>query len=101
MIASLRRDMATGLDTALGEKLNADYWPSTALFWFISRCRVCPSAPSPSEQRLRQLPLEHTRRRRVCSDVGPSLPSQRMPCVPSEAPEHLPGPVPCQVTTSR
>ena len=27
--------MAIGLDTALGEELDADYWPSTALFLFI------------------------------------------------------------------
>jgi hypothetical protein len=35
MFASLRPDMATGLDTALGEELDADYWPSTALFLVI------------------------------------------------------------------
>jgi len=34
--------MATGLDTALGEELDADCWPSTAPFLFISRCRVVP-----------------------------------------------------------
>src|SRR5215468_7753831 len=56
MFASLRPDMATGLDTALGEELDADYWPSTALF-------LSSIAPSRRWRKVASPPCSSTRPR--------------------------------------